>query len=197
MSLRFGIVGLGMIADFHAQALQAATGAELVAACSRDEAKAQVEEDEAALRTAEINLGYTRVVAPFSGRMSRRLVDPGNLVGENTNTHLATIVRTDPIYAYFTVNERDLLRIRSKNQAENPPRGKKAFRPKPVALALADEEGFPHPGQLDYADPTGRDAGTLPHRLAPAPRVLAEMLSYRSGDFPPGFSILSATGHAH
>ncbi len=120
----------------------------------RDEAKAQVEEDEAALRTAEINLGYTRVVAPFSGRMSRRLVDPGNLVGENTNTHLATIVRTDPIYAYFTVNERDLLRIRSKNQAENPPRAKKAFRPKPVALALADEEGFPHPGQLDYADPT-------------------------------------------
>lgn len=119
----------------------------------RDQAKAQVEENEAALRTAEINLGYTRVVAPFSGRMSRRLVDPGNLVGENTNTHLATIVRTDPIYAYFTVNERDLLRIRSKNQAENLPSGKKAFRPKPVALALANEEGFPHPGQLDYADP--------------------------------------------
>jgi len=120
----------------------------------RDQAKAQVEENEAALRTAEINLGYTRVIAPFSGWMSRRLVDPGNLVGENTNTHLATIVRTDPIYAYFTVNERDLLRIRSKNQAEKPPSGKKAFRPKPVALALADEEGFPHPGQLDYADPT-------------------------------------------
>ncbi len=120
----------------------------------RDQAKAQVEENEAALRTAEINLGYTRVIAPFSGWMSRRLVDPGNLVGENTNTHLATIVRTDPIYAYFTVNERDLLRIRSKNKAEKPPSAKKAFRPKPLALALADEEGFPHPGQLDYADPT-------------------------------------------
>ena len=123
------------------------------------QAIADVEEAKAALRTAEINLGYTRVVAPFSGRMSRRLVDPGNLVGESTNTQLATIVRDDQIYAYFTLNERELLRVRPKERTEGPADRKKAGRARPLALALADEEGFPHQGLLDYADPS-LDAAT-------------------------------------
>ena len=77
----------------------------------------------AAVETIRLNLSYTKVHAPISGRIDRNLVDVGNLVGANEPTLLATIVRDDPIYAYFNVSERDLLyyqgiernRQRSKN----------------------------------------------------------------------------------
>ena len=70
----------------------------------RDQAAAQVE-------IARINLGYTRITAPFGGRIGRRLVDPGNLVGPSVNTKLATLDQLRPIYVYFNLNERDTLRI--------------------------------------------------------------------------------------
>ena len=54
----------------------------------------------------------TRITAPFDGLMGRHLVDPGNVVGGAAQpTSLATIDRTDPLYVYFTIDERDLLRI--------------------------------------------------------------------------------------
>ncbi|WP_419795404.1 efflux RND transporter periplasmic adaptor subunit, partial [Staphylococcus epidermidis] len=63
---------------------------------------------EAALRTAELQLGYTDIRAPIAGRISRTLVTPGNLVGGTTNdTLLTTIVSQDPIYIYFDVPELD------------------------------------------------------------------------------------------
>lgn len=67
----------------------------------------------AAVTLAKINLGYTRISAPFDGRVDRHLVDPGNLVGSaGTATKLATIEQIDPAYVYFSINERDLLRVR-------------------------------------------------------------------------------------
>jgi len=77
----------------------------------RDAAEANIVEAKASLELARINLGYTRVMAPFDGRMDRHLVTPGNLVGAGKPTALANITRMDPIYAYFTMNERDLIRL--------------------------------------------------------------------------------------
>ena len=77
----------------------------------RDESEANVLEAKANHDLARINLGYCRVAAPFDGRMDRHLVTPGNLVGAGKPTQLAVITRLDPIYVYFTLNERDLVQI--------------------------------------------------------------------------------------
>ena len=63
---------------------------------------------------AKLNLSYTKVTAPFDGRIDRRLVDPGNLVGAGEATLLADVNQIDPIYVYFTINETDLLRVMGK-----------------------------------------------------------------------------------
>jgi RND family efflux transporter MFP subunit len=123
----------------------------------RDQAKAQVE-------LAKLNLGYTRVTAPFSGRISRRLVDPGNLVGPTVNTKLATLDELVPIYVYFNLNERDALRIwevlRQRGLDRLPSAGKAV-----VLVGLQSEDGYPHSGTLDFVD-TGvsTSSGTVPMR---------------------------------
>ena len=116
----------------------------------------------AAVTLAKINLGYTRVTAPFDGRIDRHLVDPGNLVGSmGTATKLATIEQVDPAYVYFSINERDLLRVRAAVQAMNRARGTPAGEapPVPVQVALQTEEGYPHVGTLDFAG-SGLDTGS-------------------------------------
>jgi RND family efflux transporter MFP subunit len=116
----------------------------------------------AAVTLAKINLGYTRVTAPFDGRIDRHLVDPGNLVGTmGTATKLATIEQVDPAYVYFSINERDLMRVRaavqSAAQAHGTPLGE---APRvPVDVALQTEEGYPHVGTLDFAG-SGLDTGS-------------------------------------
>jgi len=69
------------------------------------ELEATVKADEAAIRDAELNLSYTDVVAPISGRVSRKLVDVGNIVGYTDQTVLTTIVDDDPMFAYFNPTE--------------------------------------------------------------------------------------------
>jgi len=116
----------------------------------------------AAVTLAKINLGYTRVTAPFDGRIDRHLVDPGNLVGSmGTATKLATIEQVDPAYVYFSINERDLLRVRAAVQAMNRAQGIPAGEapPVPVQVALQTEEGYPHVGTLDFAG-SGLDTGS-------------------------------------
>lgn len=108
----------------------------------RDQARAQVE-------LASINLGYTRVAAPFTGRIGRRLVDPGNLVGPTVNTKLATIEQLSPIYVYFSLNERDALHLwEARRQQVRQPGSSKV----PVEVGLQNEEGYPHRGTLDFVD---------------------------------------------
>lgn len=119
----------------------------------RLQAAAELDSAEAELRQAELSLGYTRVEAPFDGRMGRKLVDVGNLVGAGDNTHLATIVRTDPIYAYFTLNERDLARVRERRRAPDAAL-QQGQKPPEAALELGGpgDRGFPHRGEFDFAD---------------------------------------------
>ncbi len=111
---------------------------------TRDQAKAQLE-------LARINLGYTRVTAPFTGRIGRRLVDPGNLVGAGGATKLATLEQLRPIYVNFSVNERDALYLRDRmKQVGLDP--KASVGKLPVFAGLANEQGFPHRGTLDFTD---------------------------------------------
>ncbi len=116
----------------------------------RDSNQASVMAAEAQVDLARLNLGYTTVKAPFRGRVSRRYKDPGNVVGAGEETVLAEINKIDPIYVYFTISERDLLRIRRSREEMGETH---LDSPNvPVFVGLANEEGFPHQGTLDYAD---------------------------------------------
>lgn len=115
----------------------------------RDTARAALEAAHAQVVLAKLNVSYTQVRAPFDGRMGRRLVDPGNLVGAGgEETALAELNQIDPIYAYFTINERELLRVKALQQPEE---GDYRTRPVPAFAALANEQGFPHEGRIDFA----------------------------------------------
>ena len=123
------------------------------ALAQRDTDKANVEQAQANTELAEINYGYTQVLAPFDGVVTARQVSVGEYVGaNNTPTKLATIVQLDPIYANFNVSEQDVLRIR----AERAKRGEATddVRNLPVEIGLQTETGFPHQGKLDYAAPS-------------------------------------------
>ncbi|MFN2168364.1 MAG: efflux RND transporter periplasmic adaptor subunit, partial [Anaerolineae bacterium] len=93
----------------------------------RDVAAAAVARGKARVERAQLNLDYTRVTAPISGRVSRNYVDLGNLVGEGEPTLLTTITRFDPIYAYFNLNERNLLKVMSEYRKQATEKG---FNPK-------------------------------------------------------------------
>lgn len=112
------------------------------------QAKAQVQAAKARGEAARIDLGYTHIHAPIAGRLSRSLVDVGNLVGVDGPTLLTTIVDDDPIYAYFRISEADLLRFLALERKKDPDRPKGRH---PVFMALANEEGWPHRGRVDYA----------------------------------------------
>ena len=121
---------------------------------ARDLAKAELENARASLAAAELNLSYTHIYAPFDGVIDRNLVDVGNLVGSGGATLLATIVRYDPIYAYFQMSESELLQYREG-------RGNGAGDDE-AQLGLATDSQFPYVGHVDYignrVDP---DTGTI------------------------------------
>ena len=107
----------------------------------------------AALAIAELNLEYTTVTAPVSGRISRNLVSEGNFIqaGERLGgTLLTTIVSVDPIYAYFDVDERTVLRV--KQLILEGAAGMPDEVEIPVWLGLADEDGYPHQGVVNFVD---------------------------------------------
>jgi RND family efflux transporter MFP subunit len=119
------------------------------------EAQAGIHLAKASGELARLNFDFTRVRAPISGRIGRRLLDPGNLVKAD-ETILATVITRDPIYVYFDIDERTVLRLR-RLQRE----AKKAEQ-LPVAIGLAGEEGYPHRGEVDFADNRlDPDTGTL------------------------------------
>ena len=113
-----------------------------------DSAKAALKAAEAKRDLARLDLSYTRVTAPFNGRIDRRLKDVGNLVGAGEYTLLAEINQIDPIYFYFTMNEADLLQVMTKS-GRSPLESEKIKVP--LSLGLANEEGYPHQGYLDFA----------------------------------------------
>jgi RND family efflux transporter MFP subunit len=114
------------------------------------EARAAVKSADAALKSAEVTLSYTKVYSPINGRISRRLVDPGNTVKAD-ETSLTWIVNYDPMYVYFDVDERTFRELQKKSLVEVA--GKKKQVELPVYLGLVDEEGrWPHKGRVDFVD---------------------------------------------
>ena len=141
----------------------------------RDSAQAGILGAQGQIEIAKLNLGYTRITAPFDGRMGRHLVDPGNVVGGAAQpTSLATIDRTDPLYVYFTIDERDLLRIRAEHKNES--RAEVTNQSVPAFFGLLDESDYPHQGKLDFAALTvAPTTGTLQARAVfpnPEPGIL-------------------------
>lgn len=116
------------------------------------EAVAAVQSAQSAVDEAKLNLEFTEVRAPISGRISRELVTEGNLVNDGTGTAtlLTTIVSLDPIYVYFEVDEKAYLRQGARRRTGE--RGTLQVAVNPVFVGLADEEGFPHEGRLDFLD---------------------------------------------
>ena len=127
-------------------ATQAISREELDARSSgRAEGDAAIRAAEAALTTARLNLEWTTVRAPISGRVGRAAVTAGNLVEAGPPaTLLTTVVSLDPIYVYFDTDEQAYLKyVRAIGG-----RGGK----QPVRIGLANETGFPHEGRLDFVD---------------------------------------------
>jgi RND family efflux transporter MFP subunit len=117
------------------------------------EAKAAVEAAKADSNRTAVDLRYTEIKAPISGRIDRAYVTRGNLVqgGESSGTLLTRIVREQPMYVYFDVDERSLLRymrMRTDNREETP--GNLRTLGIPCAVQLTDETTFPHLGELDF-----------------------------------------------
>jgi multidrug efflux system membrane fusion protein len=105
------------------------------------EAEAAVQADIANVTQAKLNLSYCRMYAPFDGRIGRRYVDVGNLVGAGGQaTELATIVQLDPMYVYFSVAERDVPKV-LREQSK---------KPLTVDIILPDETKHPEPGTVDF-----------------------------------------------
>ncbi len=101
------------------------------------------------LKTAELNLHWTKVESPISGRLSRTLVTRGNLVVAD-QTLLTNIVSQDPIYAYFDVDEPTVLRMRELIRQGKFRSAREQGVHVPVYLGLANEQGYPHQGEVDF-----------------------------------------------
>jgi multidrug efflux system membrane fusion protein len=112
---------------------------------SRAEGDGAVRAAEAALRLARLNLEWTVVRAPITGRVGRAEITQGNLVqsGPPSPTLLTTIVSLDPIYVYFDTDEQSYLKYMG---------GVTARSGRPVLVGLANESGFPHQGTLNFVD---------------------------------------------
>lgn len=147
----------------------------------RDLALAAIESARAKITRAELDLSYTEVRAPIGGRVGRQQVDVGNLVGEGEATVLTDVTQFDPMYAYFSLNERDLLRVmrlyrdRVAEEGLDPEKTPNRNARLAIELGLANESGFPHLGVADFSesgvDPetgTLQIRGTFPNSEEPA-----------------------------
>jgi RND family efflux transporter MFP subunit len=116
---------------------------------------------QAAVRDAELNLQFTRVVAPISGRVSARQVSVGNLITAGGTSGggslLTTIVSLDPLYFSFDMSEADYLNFQ---RTQNAPSGQPLDVP--VDVRLMDETGWPHPARLTFMDnQVDKNSGTI------------------------------------
>ncbi len=119
----------------------------------RGEAVASRAAAQAAVERAKLDLQYTKVTAPISGRVSRYVVTVGNLVqagDQGGGTLLTTIVSVDPMYAYFDVDEYTVLRVRRLIREGKAKSARDVELP--VRLGLANEDGHPHQGTINFVD---------------------------------------------
>src|SRR5438105_9592754 len=114
---------------------------------------ANIAADKAVVASRQLDLEYTKVTAPVSGRVSRYVVTVGNLIqsgDQNGGTLLTTIVSVDPMYAYFDVDERTVQRVsRLIRESKSGPAPETESL---VSLGLATEEGLPHRGTINFVD---------------------------------------------
>jgi RND family efflux transporter MFP subunit len=145
------------------------------------EAKAQTAAVDAALAAAELNLEFTRVTAPINGRVGRAIVTEGNLVstGPGEATLLTTLMSIDPIHAHFDADEGIFLKY--ADMARQGRRANARSSKQRIEMALADEDGFPREGQLDFLD----------NRLDPATGTIRGRAIFRNpnGDLTPGLFV--------
>jgi multidrug efflux system membrane fusion protein len=116
------------------------------------ESKASIASAEAAVATARLNMEWTRVRSPISGRVSRAEITEGNLVqaGPPDATLLTTVVSLDPVYVYFEGDEQTYLRYGEMARRGARPSSRDIRNP--IQLGLANEQGFPHTGYVDFVD---------------------------------------------
>ena len=118
------------------------------------DAQAALAAAEAQSETAQLDLSFTRVTAPISGRIGRKLVTPGNLVTGGTNgpeaTMLAVITSVDPVYCYVDVDEASALKYQRLAREKRRVSARDARIP--CFLQLANETDFPHEGFVDFVD---------------------------------------------
>ena len=108
---------------------------------------AEVMAAEAAMAAAQLDLGFTQVRSPISGVAGRAVLTAGNLAQANQSV-LSTVVSQNPVYVYFDADEQSLLRSRQQ-KATNGSGGAGAAQ---VRIGLANEDGFPHTGQVGFTD---------------------------------------------
>ncbi|MEM6685952.1 MAG: efflux RND transporter periplasmic adaptor subunit [Bacteroidota bacterium] len=128
-------------------------------------AKASVQLAQATVENARLNLNFTKVKAPISGRVSRDMVNEGNLIdgGSANSTLLTTVVATSPIHFYFNGSESDFLKY--ARLARNGERGSSRSTANPVFLKLQDETEYVHEGVMDFVDnEIDRNTGTIEGR---------------------------------
>jgi multidrug efflux system membrane fusion protein len=142
------------------------------------EGEAAVRAAEADVATARLNLEWTRVRSPISGRVGRAEVTEGNLVqaGPPTATLLTTVVSLDPIYVSFEGDEQTYLKYTMLARSGDRPSSRD--KQNPVFVGLANEEGFPHEGYVDFVDnQLNPESGTIRARA---------VLSNKERYFTPG-----------
>ena len=123
---------------------------------SKEETAAGIVSAKAAVDKARLNLEFTKVYSPIDGQLSRTILTKGNLVTQD-QTLLTNIVSVDPIYAYFDVDERTVLRIQEMIREKKIDAARDAREP--VFIGTQVETGFPHEGYIDFID-NQLDAGT-------------------------------------
>jgi RND family efflux transporter MFP subunit len=124
---------------------------------NKDSSQAEIMSAKARLADAKLNLEFSRVVAPIDGRASRTTVTKGNLIQPANSTGsapLTTLVRMAPIFVYFDVDERTLLRVRerAREQGMGSSGGNIRALNVPVEIGLVGETGFPRQGVMDFVD---------------------------------------------
>lgn len=115
-----------------------------------EQATAELQAATAAAESADLNLGFTDVIAPIDGVIGRPLLTLGNLIMQDSSL-LTTIVSQDPMYAYFDVDERSMLRYQAlirEGKVKSARKGEEV----PVQLGLASESDYPHSGFLDFVN---------------------------------------------
>ena len=123
------------------------------AVSAQAQAAADVASAKAAVETAQINLNYTKVLSPISGRIGKSSVTPGALVTANQSTAMALVQQLDPIYVDLTQSSSDLMRLRQRLSAEKAAGGE--GKAPEVELTLdALSQTYAHKGELQFSDVT-------------------------------------------